>query len=266
MMLNRTALVADESDRVRKEQSEILRALGFFVVEARDGFQVLERLRRMQPALVVMDLALQGLDGGEVLHFLRRNEDWAGIPVVVCSARTDAATRRQVAQVEGAVFLEKPCPPESLRREVSRLFQIREVESPAPPKGEPESASESEEEWALLVSDREETREGLGRLLEDEGYDVVTAINTDRALSEIGRKGQPGMVVVDWGSHAREALRLVEILRRCRFGPQPTVLMVCQPLDIRAMAAGARAGVDHSLGEPITRTILVERLKQLGLR
>jgi DNA-binding response OmpR family regulator len=74
------------------------------------------------------------------------------------------------------------------------------------------------------------------------------------------------MVVVDWGSNAREAMRLVEILRRCRFGPQPTVLMVCQPLDIRAMAAAARAGVDHSLGEPITRTILIERLKQLGLR
>jgi CheY-like chemotaxis protein len=266
MMYNRTALVADESDRVRKDLSEILHSLGFFVVEARDGFQVLERLRKMRPALVVMDLVLQGLDGSEVLHFLRRNEDWAGIPVVVCSARTDAATRRQVEQVEGTVFLEKPCPPESLRREVARLFQLGEAELPGPGKVEPERLTNPDEGWALVVSDREETREGLGRLLKDEGYAVVTAVNTDRALLEIGRKGQPAMVVVDWGSHAREALRLVEILRRCRFGPQPTVLMVCRPLDIRAMAAAASAGVDHSLGEPITRTILVERLKQLGLR
>jgi DNA-binding response OmpR family regulator len=106
----------------------------------------------------------------------------------------------------------------------------------------------------------------LGQLLAEEGYDVVTALGTDGALSEISRRGQPVLVVVDWASHPREAMRLVEILRRCRIGPQPHVLMVCQPLDIRAMAAAARAGVDHSLGEPITRRILIDRLKQLGLR
>jgi len=266
MTYNRTALVAETSDRARKDLSELLHSLGFFVVEARDGFQILERLRKMRPALIVMDLDLQGLEGGEVLHFLRRNEDWSGIPVVVCSARADAATRRQVAQVEGTVFLEKPCPPESLRREVVRLFQLREAELPGAGKVEPELTPKPEEGWALLVSEREETREGLGALLEEEGYDVFRTATTDGALSEITRRGQPVMVVVDWGSNAREAMRLVEILRRCRFGPQPTVLMVCQPLDIRAMAAAARAGVDHSLGEPITRTVLIDRLKQLGLR
>jgi len=266
MTYNRTALVADESDAVRKELSEILHSMGFFVVEARDGFQVLERLRKMRPALIILDLQLKGLDGGEVLHFLRRNDDWSGIPVVVCSTRTDAATRRQVAQVEGTVFLERPCPPESLRREVVRLFQLRESDLEGPGKVEPELPAKPNEGWALLVSDREETREGLAPLLQEEGYHVCLTANTDAALSEIAHRGQPVMVVVDWRSNARDALRLVEILRRCRFGPQPTVLMVCQPLDIRAMAAAARAGVDHSLGEPITRTILIERLKQLGLR
>lgn len=266
MTYNRTALVADESDPIRKELSEILRSLGFFVVEARDGFQVLERLRRMRPALIVLNLQLQGLDGGEVLHFLRRNEDWSGIPVVVCSARTDAATRRQVAQVEGTVFLARPCPPESLRREVVRLFQLREADLAGAGTVEPELPAKTDEGWALVVSDRAETREGLGPLLEEEGFRVRLAANTDGALSEIAHRGPPGMVVVDWRSDARDAMRLVEILRRCRTGPQPTVLMVCQPLDIRAMAAAARAGVDHSLGEPITRKILIERLKQIGLR
>jgi hypothetical protein len=32
------------------------------------------------------------------------------------------------------------------------------------------------------------------------------------------------------------------------------------------MAAGAQAGADHSLGEPLTRKVLVDRLKQIGLR
>ena len=64
----------------------------------------------------------------------------------------------------------------------------------------------------------------------------------------ISEAGAPALVVVDWRTAPRAALRLVSILRRCRFGRQPRVRMICEPLDIRAMAAGAQAGAGHRLG------------------
>ncbi len=259
----RTALVAEESASIREMQTQILKSLGFFVIDAQDGFQVLERLRKVRPALVVMDLALKGLDGTEVLHFLRRNEDWAAIPVVVYSAMTDTATRRLVTQAGGTVFLEKPFASESLQREIVRLFEGKETGAGSTEPGDPEVPDGAQ---ALLVSDRPPTREGLKQLLEEEGYAISSAAGVDEALRMISEAGAPELVVVDWRTDPRAAMRLVSILRRCRFGRQPRVLMICEPLDIRAMAAGAQAGVDHSLGEPVTRKSLVDRLKQLGLR
>lgn len=256
MTLRRTALVADASAEIRRAQAETLRDLGFLVLEAEDGFQVLDRLRKVKPALIVLDLSLQGLDGTEVLHFLRRNEEWADIPVIVCSAVMDGWTRRTVSQCGGTVLLPKPCPPELLHREAARIF--RAPQPPPPPDA-------SEPALALLLTNRTSTRDSLQELLEEESFEVVVATSGDEALARIALLGQPELVVVDWDSSPEEALRLVEVLRRCRVGRPPHVLMVCNPLDVRAMAAAARAGVDQSLGEPITRLILVERLKKLGL-
>lgn len=266
MTANRTALVAEASDSIRAMQAEVLKSLGFFVIEAQDGYQVLERLRKVRPALVVLDLALQGLDGTEVLHFLRRNEDWSAIPVVVCSAMTDHYTRQLVTRAGGTAFLEKPFAPESLQQVVGRLFEAKEAETAVGENAAPEIPEEPDGAHALLVSDRRPTREGLQQMLEEEGYAISSAAGVDEALLMISEAGAPDLVVVDWRTDPRAALRLVSILRRCRFGRQPRVLMICEPLDIRAMAAGAHAGVDHSLGEPVTRKALVDRLKRLGLR
>lgn len=147
---------------------------------------------------------------------------------------------------------------------MTRLLEGRESGPPDAP--EPEVPEEPEGSRALLVSDREPTREGLQRLLEQEGYTIRSAADVDEALVQISAAGAPDLVVIDWRTDPRAAMKLVGILRRCRVGRQPRVLMICEPLDVRAMAAGAQAGVDHSLGEPVTRKALVDRLKQLGLR
>jgi DNA-binding response OmpR family regulator len=122
MTYKKTALVGDESGDVRKVHREILESLGFLTLEADDGFQLLERLRRVRPSLIVVDLDLRGLDGTEVLHFVRRNEDWMDIPVLVTSSRTDASARRLVRQCGGSAFVGRPCAPETLREVVRALL------------------------------------------------------------------------------------------------------------------------------------------------
>jgi CheY-like chemotaxis protein len=122
MAVTKLALVADESAEVRQTQKELLRTLGVLTIEAQDGFQLLDLLRKTRPSLVVIDLALRGLDGTEVLHFIRRNDDWMDIPVLVYSAITDTATRRLVMQAGGTAFLEKPGAPQALRAAVAELL------------------------------------------------------------------------------------------------------------------------------------------------
>jgi CheY-like chemotaxis protein len=120
--LTKTAVVADESAEIRRAQSVMLKTLGFLPIEATDGFQVLDRLRKIRPNLIVMDLAMPGLDGTEVLHFIRRNEEWKDLPVLVCSALADTATRKLVLRVGGTAFLPKNAPIEALRDAVASLL------------------------------------------------------------------------------------------------------------------------------------------------
>jgi CheY-like chemotaxis protein len=122
MTYTKTALVADDSAEVRRAHREALQSLGFLVIEAEDGFRLLDRLRKVRASLVLADLELRGLDGTEVLHFIRRNEDWMDIPVVVTSALTDASARRLVRQCGGTAFLGKPVAPETLKSVVGALL------------------------------------------------------------------------------------------------------------------------------------------------
>ena len=122
MTPTKTALVADGDAGLRRTHREALGALGFLAIEAEDGFSLLERLRRIRPQVIVLDLELRGLDGTEVLHYLRRNEDWKDIPEVVTSSLADASARRLVRQCGGTAFLPKPVDPQALQEVVGALL------------------------------------------------------------------------------------------------------------------------------------------------
>ncbi len=133
MRYTKTALVGDASPDVREAFREVLKSLGLLMVESEDGFQLLDRLRKMRPSLIVVDLDLRGLDGTEILHFVRRNEDWMDIPVLVTSSRADESTRRLVRQCGGTALLGKPFAREPLRDVVRAVLLLnggrRRVES-----------------------------------------------------------------------------------------------------------------------------------------
>jgi len=136
MTHTKTALVGDASGDVRTAFREVLSPLGFLTIESEDGFHLLDRLRKMSPSLIVVDLDLRGLDGTEILHFVRRNEDWMDIPVLVTSSRADDATRRLVRQSGGTALLAKPFARETLRDVVRALLILdRERRSAEPDPG-----------------------------------------------------------------------------------------------------------------------------------
>jgi len=122
MTVTKTALVADGSGEVPQDLKDVLHGLGYLTIEAQDGFHLLDILRRLRPGLVVADLALKGLDGTEVLHFIRRNEDWMDLPVLVYSELRHPAARRVAMQAGATAFLEKPVLPQVLRATVAELL------------------------------------------------------------------------------------------------------------------------------------------------
>ncbi|HWK29995.1 MAG TPA: response regulator transcription factor [Solirubrobacter sp.] len=73
--------------------------------EAADGREALARLRELSPAVAVLDLALPGLDGLDVLNAVRR--DQLPTRILILSASTDGALVHQAISAGAAGFLSK---------------------------------------------------------------------------------------------------------------------------------------------------------------
>src|SRR6202158_4958703 len=84
-------LVVDDEDYIRDLIAVGLRFVGFEVDTAADGRDALAKIVSTRPDLVVLDIAMPGIDGLEVVERLRR--DGVATPVVFLSARDAPADR-----------------------------------------------------------------------------------------------------------------------------------------------------------------------------
>jgi CheY-like chemotaxis protein len=83
-------LVIDNHEAIRSSLSRLMRAAGHEVVCAADGPDGLAAVGRRAPDVIVLDLSMPGMDGGEFLRHLRADPRWAGIPVLLLSGYAEA--------------------------------------------------------------------------------------------------------------------------------------------------------------------------------
>lgn len=80
-------LVVDDDPYIRDSLRDLLESEGYTVAEAPDGEAALNLLRRgVQPALILLDLAMPVMDGRTFLAHKQADRDLARIPTVVVSA------------------------------------------------------------------------------------------------------------------------------------------------------------------------------------
>ncbi len=118
-------LVVDDDRDTLALIREALRRYGFNVQTTEQGKRALQIARETHPALILLDLKLQDVDGYQVLRNLKSDLRTRDIPVVVMSGSvTDDELKEQKALALGAVrFLPKPFAIEEFVREISVLLQ-----------------------------------------------------------------------------------------------------------------------------------------------
>ena len=73
------------------------------------------------PGLMLLDLRMPGMDGFEVMEWLKRQPLHAAIPVIAISAFDQQKNIRQAYQLGARTFLSKPVHPESIRDAIRAL-------------------------------------------------------------------------------------------------------------------------------------------------
>jgi putative two-component system response regulator len=101
-------LIVDDDPTVADLLQEVLRTEGNEVVVVGDGLEALASVALQPPDLILLDLDLPGLHGYEVCRRLKTNRATRLIPIVIVTARTEAADRVDAWDLGADDFLTKP--------------------------------------------------------------------------------------------------------------------------------------------------------------
>jgi two-component system, OmpR family, response regulator VicR len=108
----------------------ILKRRGFEIHGANGGKEGLEKVRRMLPDLVLLDLMMPDMDGWDVYHLMKAEEATKQIPVIVVTAKAqsiDKVLGLHIAKVDD--YISKPFSPQELVDSVEKvLARRRELE------------------------------------------------------------------------------------------------------------------------------------------
>ena len=122
-------LVVDDDARLRSLLSRYLAEQGFRVTTASDALEARDRLRVIQPDLLVLDIGMPGETGLELTSALRRER--AGVPILMLTAL--AAPEDRISGFESGAddYLSKPFEPYELVLRLRAMLR-RTASTPAP--------------------------------------------------------------------------------------------------------------------------------------
>jgi CheY-like chemotaxis protein len=125
-------LVVDGDAKERKRLADVLGRHACRALEAKDGPEALERLLKDTVDLVLMDIALPGMDGFDVTRVIKAQAATMALPVVLTSARLDRSHFAFAIQTGATDVLAKPLQSEAV---VGRLWHILTHHGFQPPAG-----------------------------------------------------------------------------------------------------------------------------------
>jgi chemosensory pili system protein ChpA (sensor histidine kinase/response regulator) len=97
--------------------------VGWKPIQAKDGLDALEQLQHstVLPDVVLLDIEMPRMDGYEFLNALRKNLNYANLPVVMITSRAGQKHRDRAFEAGANEFLGKPYQDEELLTLIRKL-------------------------------------------------------------------------------------------------------------------------------------------------
>ena len=119
----KVVLVADDDRDIAELVTFRLDRSGYEVLRAFDGQEALDLALEHLPDLCVLDVTMPRLDGYEVTRRLRANQATRSIPIILLTARAQAADEEQGLAAGATEYVRKPFSPLKLKSHVEELLE-----------------------------------------------------------------------------------------------------------------------------------------------
>ena len=103
-----TVLLCDDELMNRKVASKILHKEGFEIIEAQNGQEAIEILKRQTVDLILMDLMMPVMDGYEATRIIKEDDELSTIPLIIISALSDRNAILKCLEIGADEYLTKP--------------------------------------------------------------------------------------------------------------------------------------------------------------
>jgi two-component system chemotaxis response regulator CheY len=121
--MEQTVLVIDDSPTMRQIVAFTLANAGFHVVEAGNGQEALTKLGACpQPALVVTDLNMPGMDGLTLIRALRQLPAMKFVPILILTTESSADKKAEGRSAGATGWIVKPFNPDQFMKVVQKVL------------------------------------------------------------------------------------------------------------------------------------------------
>jgi CheY-like chemotaxis protein len=124
-MVGELILIVEDNEKNRKLCRDVLQVKGFRTIESESAEEGIKLAQENNPALILMDIQLPGIDGITALKQLRGSPKTAAIPIIAITASAMTHNRQTMLAEGFDGYQTKPISLKDFLAEVERVLQMR---------------------------------------------------------------------------------------------------------------------------------------------
>jgi two-component system, cell cycle response regulator DivK len=119
---SRRVLLVEDDDQSRTALQMILEEEGFYVCSARDGGEGIQLVPDFRPDVIILDLALPGINGFDAAQLLKAGTETSEIPLIAVTASWLGEDGDRLRRIGFDRAFRKPFSPSALLEELRNLL------------------------------------------------------------------------------------------------------------------------------------------------
>lgn len=118
-------MVVDDSPTVRKQTVRLLEKVGYNHITAVDGEDAKSKIINVKPDIILLDLEMPRMDGFQFTEYLKENEKYEKIPIIMLTSRSADKHRDRATKLGINKYMTKPFQRDELLAEINKLLKSK---------------------------------------------------------------------------------------------------------------------------------------------
>ena len=119
-------LIVDDDKVILRTLEKILLSAGYSVIPLSLGREAIRIAKERSPDLIILDIMMPDMDGGDVAFILKNNPETKNIPIVFLSSLVTKREEQSSSKKHGIYFIAKPFERDELLGQIRKYLYYHE--------------------------------------------------------------------------------------------------------------------------------------------